>query len=310
MKLICSILAATALMFLAASCAKKTDPEALATVGEKSIYLEDLLNRPGARPVSQTREGLTLALREAALKKAKAQRAIAAGYLDDPLVQQRIEALLATTWDQRHAPADDPREYAISEADIRSKFEQNQDQYGAPARLRAQVIVIERDSDQPQAHQLALSLLAQLRALPAADRDRQFAKNAQQHSADQASRYRAGDIGYFTEGETTRGYSPELIQALFNEARNASLADIILIETDRAVYLAKANAYQPAKQPSLDDVHERLKTQLQAHAAQQATNDYQSEILNRDVQFFYERLEGIAQTDKPSPTNAPRFSGM
>src|SRR5690606_18687874 len=105
-------------------------------------------------------------------------------------------------------------------------------------------------------------MLAQLQATTVGDeRDQLFQSLAVQHSADRASRYRGGDIGFLQRGETSR-WPNTVISAAFALAEGGDLS--APVETENAVYLIKLVHRRDALVEPLasvrDDIRQRLIT--------------------------------------------------
>ena len=79
---------------------------------------------------------------------------------------------------------------------------------------------------------------------------------AQNHSEDQASRYRGGDIGWLTVGDTNAPWDPAMLAAVSKLAQPGDLAPVV--STPEAFYLVKLVERQPASVRPLEAVKDGI----------------------------------------------------
>lgn len=94
----------------------------------------------------------------------------------------------------------------VSEADLRSFYEQNASRFSAAEERRARHILLKLDDKAPQAEQTTVrskidNILAQARKAPD-----QFAALAKAHSQDEGSAPNGGDLDYFARGAMTKAF--------------------------------------------------------------------------------------------------------
>ncbi len=138
-------------------------------------------------------EGRRVFLRNYILYRAALRRAEAAGYADDPRVSRARDRAMTRYWtEDRAATFQPPR---ITDEEVRARWERTRTP-DRPKRIRARHI---RLPDLATAEALRGELLAAF-ARPGADAEALFATAAREHSTDEATRARGGDLLFFSRG--------------------------------------------------------------------------------------------------------------
>lgn len=250
---------------LGASCGKRSDPDLLAKVGPHEIRLKDfqaqMARRGGARPETLDRAAL---LEEMIAQEALYVRALAAGLDQDPEVRRAWRHLLIGKLKERELnPLLEQSE--ITEAAVQAYYDQHQDQYPRPARMRLAVLTLnsknQRGADALAALQLRMQEARQ-QALQAAATPAQpgFGALAIQYSEDQATRYRGGDIGWVEAGRPHSRLSEKVINAAFALTNNGGLSEVITDET--GMHLVKRLDWQERAVKPLTEVADQIRHQL------------------------------------------------
>lgn len=130
-----------------------------------------------------------------------------------------------------------------------------------------------------KAYETALALRHQ--ALDAAGSRADFGLLAQEHSEDQATRYRGGDCGWITRETSKFGWDRSVIDALFELDKPGEITAVI--RGSEGYYIGKLIDKKPAAVAPFDAVRERIEHQLIAAKQKQARE-----------QFLERQREGLA----------------
>jgi parvulin-like peptidyl-prolyl isomerase len=313
MKLTCQAFTAGFWLLLAAGCGRETSgppmpDNAVATVGEAVITKEAFLtqlsrrNRPGRGeplPPDVTQSVLEEMIRFEVLH----QKALEAGYDRRPEVLTEVKQLLVARYreDQFRQAAVTP----LTPVELRAYYDAHPDRFGLPEQARAAVIELRVSRTASPQKRLELANRAQGILVEAAGQpvlDGTFGLLAQQHSEDQASRYRGGDTGWVTRGATNAAWPPAVINAVFQLHQPGEFAPVV--ETPLAFYLVKLVERRPAAVRPFDEVAEGVRwLATRERADQQAAALYRrlQEGLNIRVKesFLTSVVVGFPETQPP-----------
>jgi len=180
--------------------------------------------------------------------------------------QRKVRYALLTT-------ADMVGKKPIDEAQIEAFYEQQRANFQTPEQIRARHILIQVESgaDDNAARQKAEQLAEQARG--GAD----FAALAKQHSQDTASAESGGDLGLFPRGRMV----PEFEQAAFQASPGSIVGPI---RTQFGWHVILVEEHQAAREQSLEEVREPIRSQLAGMAASEHAHalisEFSGEITN------------------------------
>jgi len=257
----------------------RLEPDKFAALEPKEALLEELI-----RP-------------EAVYAKARA-----AGFDRRPDIAVAVQRLVVAKF-QEEQLAQSPAA-AVTDSDILAFYEANQARYTTPARVNGALIFV-RASTKATAEKRA-ELRAKAAALreEVAKRPVDFARLAQQHSDDQATRFRGGETGWLTRDPEASGLHPAVVEALFT-LRNSN--DITpLVETAEGFHVVKLLGRQPATVRPLAAVSEAIRYQITRQKEEQRQRDFYATMKEGlDIRINRVLLESIsppARNDAPPQT--------
>jgi parvulin-like peptidyl-prolyl isomerase len=306
------IFIASFLCFAMVSC-RKPDPlrrvevgDAIALVAGEKISAErlraELLRQHGKDGNNLTSSQKVAALDNLIVTDALYAKAKAARFDRTPEMESRIKNLIVTQYKEAAFPT--PAS-TVTEQEIEQYYSANKNRYTTPAAIRGAVILIEMPATATpekrlEFHAQAEAVLAEAKA---AATPQEFADVVRRHSADQASRYRGGDIGWLTDSKTH--YDAELFKAL-NAVQKAGMFTP-LISTSRGLIIAKLlEKREPGFKP-LSQVKETIQYQLTRMKVHQAELDFQASAKEGlDIQINRQLLESITfPVEKSEPPKMP-----
>ena len=156
---------------------------------------------------------------------------------EQPLEEARVEAVLAD-----------------NESQVRRLYEERADQYQRPEARKARYIVINSAADSSEEQRAAARARAEQvhqRILDGAD----FADVALEHSDDEASRARGGDIGYIAKGDSR----PEIEKALTSLEPGG---ETLLVETENGFYIVRVDEIRLANVTPFEEVSLEIAREL------------------------------------------------
>lgn len=174
------------------------------------------------------------------------------------------------------------KEIKISEADLRSYYDQNAARLSGVEERRASHILINAPKDAPvadrqKAKEKAESLLKAVRAAPDS-----FADIAKMNSQDTGSAAKGGDLGYFARGAMVKPFE----DAVFAMKKGA-ISD--LVESDFGYHIIKLTDVKEPKQRSFEELRAGIEHDLQA---QQAQRKY-AEVAETFTNTVYEQSDSL-----------------
>lgn len=240
------ILGLCAMPALAADSAK--DP-LLATVNGKEIRKSDLAELqqtlpPQLRqiPLEAVQDQLLEHLINSQLITAEAQKS---GIQNDPKVKQRLKEIEARIMQERWLAKQ--AEQAVSDADIRKRYDDLLAKTPAREEIRASHILVESE-------EAARAVIADLNA------GANFAEVAKAKSKDPSAQGNAGDLGFFTEQDMV----PEFSKAAFALQPGQTTAEPV--KTQFGWHVIKLEERRQAQPPKFDEVKEQIRAQMAEEA--------------------------------------------
>jgi len=186
------------------------------------------------------------------------QEALAAGYDKDPQIAASLKRMITAKYQEDQlAKLGQPK---VSAEDIVDYYRSNPHRFGTPAKVRVALIELKvaRTATADKRAEVARKAEAVLtEAKAAAVADGTFGLVAQNYSEDQASRYRGGDIGWLTVGDTNAPWDAVVLAAISRLTQPGDFAPVI--ETPTAFYLIKLVERQPANLRPLVEVKDGVK---------------------------------------------------
>ncbi len=307
------IFIASLLCFTIVSCRKPDVPprvevgDAVAVVAGVKIsserFRDELVKRHGKTgnnlTSSQKLEVLeTLIATDALYAKAKA-----AGFDRTSEMQSRIKNLIAAQYKEATFPT---RTSTVTEQEVEQYYSANKSRYAMPAAVRGAVILLEVPAIATPEKRLeyqaqAEAVLAEAKAAATAQ---EFAEVVRRRSADQASRYRGGDVGWLTSSMTD--YHGKLFEALTPVEKAGMFAP--LISTSRGLLIAKLLEKREQGFNPLSEVKESIRYQLTRMKTQQAELNFQASVKEGlDIQINQQLLESIKLPEEKN--EAPKMPG-
>ena len=149
----------------------------------------------------------------------------------------------------------------VSEADLKTYYEQNAQRLAAKEERKASHILIAAAKDAPadvreKAKASAQALLAKARAKPDS-----FADLARKNSQDSASANQGGDLGYFSRGSMVKQFE-DAVFAL----KKGDISEVV--ESDFGYHIIKLADIKESTQPSFESVRSKLESDYKAQQAQ------------------------------------------
>ncbi len=242
------------------------------TLAELQAFLDGF--SPDRRAEVAPAEGRRAFLRNYLLYRTALRRAEAAGYGDDPRVRRARDRAMAQHWtEDRVAGTQAP---AITDAELRARWEAVR-RPERPARVRARHILV---ADAQTAQAVREALLAAL-ARPGTDAEAAFAAAAQEHSLDEKTRERGGDLLFFSRNgdEVAWHLAPRPVL-------DAALATRVIGQVSQpivgraGVHLLMVTARREAEERGFDDEAEALRGTLARERADAARKALETDLLD------------------------------
>ncbi|NBX63120.1 MAG: peptidyl-prolyl cis-trans isomerase [Betaproteobacteria bacterium] len=176
---------------------------------------------------------------------------------------------------------------SVSEAELKSYFDQNQSNLAAKEERRASHILVNapkemNDADKAKAKEKALSLLESVKKSPA-----QFAEIAKKNSQDPGSAANGGDLGFFARGAMVKPFE----EAAFSLKKG----DISgLVQSDFGYHIIQLTDVKSASSANFVQMRSVLETELKKQLAQKKY----AEIAEQFTNMVYEQADnfkGVAQ---------------
>lgn len=225
-------------------------------------------------------------------------QALAKGFNQTQEMQARIKQLVVAQFKEREFKSATP---TVSDQEVQAAYENSSDRFAQPAAVRGAAIflsvpgtaTVERKAE---FRARAEALLVEAKSV--AD-ETAFAKLVAQHSEDQATRYRGGDLGWLTHGASS--VEAALAEALFALKAPGDFAS--LVQTSRGVYIAKLTEKRTAARKPLAEVRETIRYQLLREKTAQAERGFHAAMkAGIDITVNRELVESISL---PAPKDAP-----
>lgn len=252
-------------------------PDAVATVDGATITVADfeaeIARRGGAS--FQTAEARRALLDEMIRLEVLAAQARRAGYESEHALRSDMKHLLAGRYRENHLEPQ-LRAITVDAEEIESVYHDEAERFTIPAAARTAMIrfawtaTTSPDGRQRIRERAAAAREAALRQSGSQD----FGALAAQHSDDQASRYRGGDLGWLVTGQPDGRLEAPVLAAIA-ALEPGAVSD--LIETDSGLYLIKVLDTREAELRPLAAVADEIRAQIQARKVAEATAQFHTE---------------------------------
>ena len=256
-------------------------PDVLATVDEVAITLADFeaeVARRGGGSSFQTEAARRGLLDEMIRLEVLAAQARRAGYDAEHEMRSEMKHLLAGRYRENHLEPQ-LRDITVDDDEIESTYHEQADRFTIPAAVRAAIIKFAwTPTTSPDGRQRIRERAASAReAALRQSESENFGALAAQHSDDQASRYRGGDLGWLVEGQPDARFEEPVLEAIL-ALDPGTLSD--LIETASGLYLIKVLDTRDAELRPLAEVAGAIRAEIQARKVDEATQRFHAEATN------------------------------
>lgn len=247
-------------------------PNVVAVVAGRPVTRAALESELSRRGPGATREAVLsdLIRYEATLAKLKT-----AGFDHDRAVVDAVEHMLVARYEERElAAAEAP---VVTDEEIRAAYLVNANRYATPAEVRGSMLFLKSSSKATQERRLETKKRAnQLRADAIAGDRTTFERLVLEHSEDQATRYRSGDMGWVSARQDTPGLDSSVLKALWTIPKPGEFAPVV--ETPDGFFIVRLNEIKPATTKPLADVREALRYQLRQAKRAQLTDAFHTRM--------------------------------
>lgn len=235
--------------------------DVIAWVGDFSItkanFVKEMQYRGGESIQGLDKQAL---LDEMIAKKLILNKAYELGYHKRPDVQREFEHLLMGKVRSEFL-AKKRSTLMVNEEDVKSYYKEHQDDYLIPQRDRFAVLFIKKRGgvvDKDTERLRAVQVMAEAGELPN-DAGKGFGEHSVSHSEHQVSRYKGGDIGWFSKSEEVY-WERDVLDAGFSLKQLGDISEII--ETNKGYYLVRLMDREDAKYQSLDRISGQVRHKL------------------------------------------------
>lgn len=287
---------------------------AVAQVGDASISAEAfrqlMQQRAGRDPSRYTNAAQKESLLEELIdREATYAKAKASGFDQRPEIQESVKRLIASRFLEEES-AKQAGEPAVAESDLEQYYQEHHAKYAIPEKARGAVIFLrvpptagpEKRSEMLTAAQKVLDEARM------ADNATAFALVVQNHSEDQATRYRAGDVGWVSRDAKSWGMEPGVVEALFSVEKPGDFAP--LVSTDKGIYIVKLIEKQPVSFRPFAELKEEIRYVLMREKQdQREKNLYASLRTGLDIRINRPLLESIKPPAAPADQSPPAVPG-
>ena len=241
------------------------------------------------------------------------QQALAAGYEQNPEILAAVRRLMIRKFEEDHLQARiSPA--SISEEEIAAYYKTNSARFATPEKRQGAVIFIRVAQTASDATKAELSAKAEsihgeaLKAASDASIRKDFGLLAQQHSDDQATRYKGGDMGWVGRDDPTSHWEAPVLEALFALQDSGEISPVIT--TTKGLYLVKQMEIKPATLRPLAEAKEGLQFSLaQAKEAQADSDFYAAQKGKTRIEVNRSLLGSITPPATQAAAKPPRTPG-
>jgi parvulin-like peptidyl-prolyl isomerase len=194
---------------------------------------------------------------------------------------------------------------AITDADAKKYYDEHQNEFVRPARIRVNHIFIaslKTDPKRGKIRETASKMLAEIKAKEKGKQKNAFIEYASSRSEDTATKQEAGDLGFKTKEELTQIWGELFATAAFNLKTIGELAGVI--ETDKGFHLLKLSGRQNGMEQSFDTVKSRIQSRLSAEKRTRSLDEFISGLKSKANVTIDEKKLSEVNFDLPPATSA------
>ena len=287
--------AISAMVVLGAGCGREekaaVNPKIVAVVSGAEISAEALARELALRAKGGVQAAPTLdrkleALESLVRDEALLAKAKAARFEESPEMQAEIRRMIVSRFREKQFT---PRVTAPGAAEVEKFYRENAAKYPLAASVRGAIIflpspVSATPEKRAEARAHADAAMAEARGAEA------FAQVVARHSADQATRYRGGELPWLSRG--SQEVDAAVTDALFAVVAPGEFAP--LVETPRGFYIVKLLERREAGTRPLAQVAEGIRYELSRRKAEQAERDFFAAMKRGlDIQIHREAVEAL-----------------
>lgn len=273
---------------------------------EARDVIAEMRRRGGERPgLFQDAAAKRALLDDMLLQQALVRAAREAGLDQETETRRAIEQLLVSRYLEgslRQAQ----KSLRVDSNEVSAYYAQHADDYAVPARRRVAMLKLEVAPDAPgpvweAAETRAAEAVRRARALPPPTTD--FGAVAVEYSADQATRYRGGSLGWLTDARReSYSYDPALREIAFALTTPGEFSAVVR-GTD-AVYVARLIELQEAKPRPLEELRGGIEQMLLQQRYGAAEARFREDALAAaDIEVREDRLAQIDPLGPAPPTD-------
>lgn len=286
--------------------------QAVAKVGDEVITLDEFeaqINQqnPLVRSRYKSPDHKRKLLESLVEREAMVQEARRLGLDKDPDVVQGLKKILARHLVNVEFNQKRVKEISITDEEIERYYQENQDRYHAPEKIRVHQIFFAGASNDAKARREARKRASEvLKKLKADPKDRRlFLKMARENSEDEATKRVGGDTNFRTKEQLAESYGKDFAETAFSLKQANDLSDIV--EGEKGFYIMRLSGSQAAIDLPLDKVKGQIRTTLFARARGDAYKAYVQEVKDKiGVQVFAD----IVEKAKVDLETAPGSDGL
>ncbi len=308
-----AVAAGTASALLAITgCSRQDDGEVLAVVGDKTITMEEFVRH---LDVSRARSSVPVdaeeLLRELVEREVLAQNAVNAGLMDDPEVREQMRDVLIAKFKERQLTPQ-LEEVEVSEEEVEAAYEKEQTGLTRPEQVRLAILYAssapgeKRDGDDEARLRLeAAAELARQQDLQSEKGEvKGFGPLAVNHSEDQESRYRGGEIGWVERGRFPGRLDKAAIETGFSLKTPGQISAVVT--ASNGCYVVKLLERRESSLLPLEQAAPALRSRLLAEKQEQAMTVFQDKLRHGlRVEMHPEKLAAVSSRAPKTPSPPP-----
>lgn len=216
-----------------------------------------------------------------------AEEAARRGFKDHDEVASVLKNQLASLMHRQIA--DSIEEVTPDEEALKKYYNDNQENYHKPEKVRARHILI---SDKAKAEKLLADLIEKKKVS-----QHEFRRLAQENSEDESTRLRGGDLTFFTRVEDRKEGDPEIdeaiVNAVFKLKKNGDIHQK-LVKTDKGYHIIMRTGHRDKMDLSFEDSRDRLVVLVRREQRKQQVEDAIASLKERfPVEIHEENLKHV-----------------
>ena len=239
-------------------------------------------------------------------QEAAYQQAVHSGFVQSAETQQAIRAFVAARYREGQGLLGAATNLPPAES-LRDYYDLNVASYRRPAAVNPALIRLETHRKAtPEKHAAALAAARALREQAVAESRQQghFGRLATDHSIDQATRYRGGELGWLTREQAVLRLPGPVAEAAFQLAKAGDISEPLV--TDDGIFLLKLVGTRPAQARPFDEVRPLIEHEFSVRRqAEQAAQTRERLRQGLAIRVDQGRLDRLATNLPPAKTTAP-----